>query len=82
MTDDDLADLLATVREAERQALGQRKSRKVQQMSKADRAAYLKSRGWWQMSTSGSQRWQDKSGTSATLSGACAIQLARDAGAR
>jgi len=49
-------------------------------MSKDDRMAYLRARGWRRLSTSGSQQWVDNAGTTATLSGATALQLERDRG--
>jgi hypothetical protein len=45
MTADVDPDLLALVRDAERQAIAQRKSRKAQAMSRADREAYLRRKG-------------------------------------
>jgi hypothetical protein len=77
--DDTIADLLATVRAAEAQHKPKRQRSKLQSMSKPDRERYLRSRGWRRLSTSGSQQWTDGSGTTATLSGAVALQLERDA---
>jgi len=77
---DDLSDLLATVREVEKQVIAQRRSRKGQKMTVAQRQDYLRRRGWRRTSSTGSQKWTDETGRSATLSGAVSIQLAMDYG--
>jgi hypothetical protein len=81
MTSDVDPDLLALVRDAERQAVARRRPRKAQAMSRADREAYLRRKGWRRTSPSGSQQWTDGTITR-TLSGATAEQLSRDAGRR
>jgi hypothetical protein len=69
MTD---TDFLAEVRRAEAESCAQR-------MSKTAKASHLRQRGWRRASSTGTERWVDQhNGVSATLAGACVIQLLRD----
>jgi hypothetical protein len=60
-------------------ALRQAESRtKASAMDRVAKAAYLRGKGWRRVSTSGSQRWQDRNDGSYTLTGATVEQLTRE----
>jgi hypothetical protein len=46
--------------------------------SKAERGDYLRSRGWRRLNSGKGQKWQAPSGITATLAGACQLQLLAD----
>ena len=51
---------------------------KAGSMNQDQKAAYLRDRGWKQLRSRGTQRWQSRSGLSATLLSAAAYQLQAD----
>jgi hypothetical protein len=55
---------------------------RVAAMSNADRADYLRRRGWRRLNSGKQQKWQAPSGITATLAGAVQLQLIADQGAR
>jgi hypothetical protein len=68
---DNLSDTLALVEAA-----------RVAHMTKAERADYLRSRGWRRLNSGKQQKWMAPSGLTATLAGAVQLQVLADQGAR
>jgi hypothetical protein len=52
----------------------------VASMSKDQRADYLRGRGWRRLDSRKQQKWMAPSGLTATLAGACQLQVLADMG--
>ena len=51
---------------------------KARTLSRSEKEKLLRSTGWQRLTTTGTQRWQNRDGDTATLSGAAVWQIFQD----